>query len=139
MVSLVQDSSSCILKVKVSKRNVFTKKKINNLHIFSYKKRWQEIPYVENIQIILHLKENVIVIYTLCIGKFDFTKFLKQRAIIKVCFIRARSERGSRRLPRERSSEISKNWHKKCLCIHPRGNKSGRRIWAFFVGFWGDF
>ena len=59
--------------------------------------------------------------------------------IMKLLLIRARSERGSRRLPRERSSEISKNCHKNYLCkfpnIHPRENKSGRQIWAFFVGF----
>ena len=54
-------------------------------------------------------------------------------------FIQARSEQGSRRLPRERSSEISKNCHKNYLYKHPnihvRGNKSGRQIWAFFVAF----
>ena len=53
--------------------------------------------------------------------------------------VQARSERGSRRLPRERSSEISKNCHKNYLYKHPnihvRGNKSGRQIWAFFVVF----
>ena len=44
---------------------------------------------------------------------------------------------------RERSSEISKNCHKNYLYKHPndlpnihaRGNKLGRQIWAFFVGF----
>ena len=44
-------------------------------------------------------------------------------------FVQARSEQGS---------EISKNCHKN-LCkfpnILPPGNKSGRQIWAFFVGF----
>ena len=59
--------------------------------------------------------------------------------LLGFCFIQARSERGSRRLPHERSSEISKNCHKNYLCkfpnIHPRENKSGRQIWAFFVGF----
>ena len=56
-----------------------------------------------------------------------------------VVVIQARSERGSRRLPRVRSSEISKNCYKNSLCklpnIHLRENKSGRQIWAFFVGF----
>ena len=82
----------------------------------------------------------------LCEGPYVFTmythlmpKLSKPISTLFLTFIRARSERGSRRLPRERSSETSKNCHKNYLYQHPnihqRGNKSGRQIWAFFVAF----
>ena len=44
-------------------------------------------------------------------------------SLVYLQIIRARSKRGSRRLPRERSSEISKNCHRNSH-IHARENKS---------------
>ena len=51
--------------------------------------------------------------------------------------IQAQSERGSRTLLREHSSEISKNCHNNYLYKHPNihAHKSGRQIWVFFVAF----
>ena len=50
--------------------------------------------------------------------KVTFSGRIRQNDAISKRLVQARSERGSRRLPRKRSSEISKNYHKNDLQIY---------------------
>ena len=72
-------------------------------------------------------------------GHFSSWKTGPNNAIITFpSFVQARSEQGSRRLPCERSSEISKNGHKNSL-LHPTYScveiNAVRQIWDTFFQF----